>query len=94
MGDFRLQHSVSVVHSWFMRGFSMVWFYMLKLMTLFGFPWTHLYSCLLVENGCEAFSLAHSRSSVGGGLLLMLVSLLSIAPCGNSDTSNAGVQHC
>lgn len=39
-------------------------------MTLFGFPWTHLYSCLLVENGCEAFSLAHSRSSVGGGTVI------------------------
>ena len=73
MGDFKLQQSVSVVRSWFMRGLSMVWFYMLKLMTLFGFPWIHLYSCLLVENGCEAFSLAHSRSSVGGGTVINAV---------------------
>lgn len=39
-------------------------------MTLFGFPRRHLYSCILVENGCEAFSLAHSRSSVGGGTVI------------------------
>lgn len=70
MGDFKLQHPVTVVRMWLMRRFSMVWFYMLKLMTLFGFPWRHLYSCILVENGCEAFSLAHSRSSVGGGTVI------------------------
>ena len=70
MGDFKLQHSVTVVRMWLMRRFSMVWFYMLKLMTLFAFPWRHLYSCILVENGCEAFSLAHSRSSVGGGTVI------------------------
>ena len=70
MGDFKLQHSVTVVRMWLMRRFSMVWFYMLKLMTLFAFPWRHLYSCILVENGCEAFSLAHSRFSVGGGTVI------------------------
>lgn len=61
--------SLSVVCSWFMRKFSVVQFYMLNLMT-FGFPWTHLYSCLLVQNEWETFSLAHSRSSVGGGTVI------------------------
>lgn len=85
MRDFKLQHSVSVVRSWFMR-FSMVCFYMLKLMALFGFPWTHL----KVTSWWKMDMKRSAWHTVGpqwvGVLLLMLFSLISIAPCGNSDT--------
>lgn len=50
-----------------MKRFSVVQFSILNVMTSFSFPWTHLYSYLLVQNGHGAFSLAHSRYSVGGG---------------------------
>lgn len=61
-----------VVRSWFMR-FSMVCFYMLKLMTLFGFPWTHLKVTSWWKTDMKPFSLWHTAGPQWVGVLLLML---------------------